>query len=123
MKTILTMMNNCRRPTIRLMLRALLLSALMLFSATAWSLNLGQAKAGGLVGETPSGYLRPVGSPTAEVKQLVARINAERRAVYERIAKKNGTSLKNVEALAGKKAIDKSAAGEYVFVGGAWKRK
>lgn len=102
---------------------AFLLAALLLVSTTAWGLDLGQAKAGGLVGETPSGYLQAVGSQSTEVNQLVSRINAERKTVYENIAKKRGTSLQNVEALAGKKAIEKSAAGEYVLVGGSWKRK
>jgi uncharacterized protein YdbL (DUF1318 family) len=97
--------------------------SLLFFTVSAWALGLGEAKSRGLVGETPGGYLRAVSSPSAEVKQLVSRINAERRKVYQGIAKKRGTSLKNVEALAGKKAIDKSAPGEYVFVGGSWRKK
>lgn len=101
----------------------LMLAALFLLPGAAWSLDLGEAKSRGLVGETPAGYLRPVGSATAEVNQLVAGVNAERKTVYQRIAKKNGTSLANVEALAGRKAIEKSAPGEFVFVGGSWQRK
>ena len=96
---------------------------LLSLSYAAWSIGLGEAKSRGLVGETPSGYLRAVGSQSSEVNQLVSRINAERKKVYQDIASKRGTSLKNVEALAGKKAIDKSARGEYVFVGGSWKKK
>lgn len=93
------------------------------FTSAAWSLGLAEAKSKGLVGETPSGYLRAVGSQSGEVGQLVSRINAERKKVYQDIAAKRGTSLKNVEALAGKKAIDKSGAGEFVFVGGSWRKK
>ena len=103
--------------------KALSLGILLLYSATALSLDLGQAKSSGLVGETPTGYLKPVGAQSGEVKALVAKINAERKSAYKKIARKNGTSLKNVEALAGKKAMEKSAAGEYIFVGGSWKQK
>lgn len=89
----------------------------------AWAIDLGSAKQQGLVGETPSGYLQAVGSQGSEVKQLVSSINAERKKVYQGIASKNKTTLPKVEALAGKKAIEKSAAGEYVLIGGSWKKK
>lgn len=115
--------NSVHGGTFRSIVITLTLGTMLLFSAMAWSLDLGQAKSSGLVGETPSGYLKSVGAPTGEVKSLVSRINAERKAAYQKIAKKNGTSLKNVEALAGKKAMDKSAAGEYILVGGNWKQK
>ena len=94
-----------------------------LIAANAMAIGLGEAKQRGLVGETPSGYLKPVGAASAEVNQLVNQINQKRRAEYNNIATKNGTSLKNVEALAGKKAIDRSKPGEHVFVGGKWVKK
>ncbi|MGI9317382.1 MAG: YdbL family protein [bacterium] len=101
----------------------LILLASLLMTSAALAIGLGPAKNQGLVGETPSGYLKPVGSPTAEVNQLITQINQKRRAEYNSIAKKNSTSLKNVEALAGKKAIDRSRPGEYVLIGGKWKKK
>ena len=94
-----------------------------LIAANAMALSLNDAKKRGLVGETPSGYLKPVGTASAEVTQLVNQINKKRRAEYSDIATKRGTSLKNVEALAGKKAIDRSRPGEHVFVGGKWIKK
>ena len=39
------------------------------------------------------------------------------------IAKKNGTSLSAVEALAGKKAMAKTPTGQYIKVGKKWKKK
>lgn len=99
-----------------------LLASLMLITS-AHALGLGAAKSQGLVGETPSGYLQAVGSATAEVNQLINQINQKRRAEYASIAKKNGTSLKNVEALAGKKAIERSRPGEHVLIGGKWRKK
>ena len=95
----------------------------LLFSAMAFALDLGTAKRQGLVGETPSGYLAAVKPPSPEVKQLIKRINSQRRQKYQAIAKKNGISLKEVEALAGKKAIEKTPRGQYVKVGGGWRRK
>jgi len=102
---------------VRLVVAALLLSAL-----PALALDLGAAKAGGLVGETNNGYLGVV-KPSAEADALVADINAKRKAHYQKIAKKNGISLQAVEARAGLKAIEKTPAGEYVNTGAGWQKK
>lgn len=112
-----------RNTTFHQALRAGAAALLLLVATAAWALGLDEAKSRGLVGETPSGYLQAVNSPTAEVKALVNRINAERRKIYQDIAAKRGTSLGNVEALAGKQAIEKSRKGEYVLVGGNWRKK
>ncbi|NNL06774.1 MAG: DUF1318 domain-containing protein, partial [Gammaproteobacteria bacterium] len=42
---------------------------------------------------------------------------------YKDIAARNNTSLEAVELLAGKKAIEKSAPGSYIKLGGSWQRK
>ena len=76
--------------------------ALTLFALPASALELAQAKSQGLVQETASGYLKVV-KQTDEVKSLVQKINAGRKAEYQRIAKKNGTSLSAVEQLAGQR--------------------
>ncbi|MEM7193757.1 MAG: YdbL family protein [Pseudomonadota bacterium] len=99
-----------------------LLSLFMAFNG-AIAANLNTAKSNGQVGETPSGYLEPVGSQAGDISALVKRVNDQRRAKYKSIAKKNGTSLKAVEAIAGKKAIDKTRKGHYVKIGGSWKKK
>ncbi len=102
-------------------LAALLLLA---FSATVFALGLDEAKTQGLVGETTDGYLAAVGGdPDAEVSELIKDINRQRRAEYERIADKNDINRSAVEALAGKKAIEKTPSGEYVRVDGQWRRK
>lgn len=79
-----------------------LLLVLTLFALPASALDLGQAKSQGLVKETVSGYLAPV-KPSAEVNALVKKINTGRKAEYQKIAKKRGTSLSAVEQLAGKR--------------------
>jgi len=99
-----------------------LVTTLFLFSQTGFALDLGAAKAQGLVGETVTGYLAPV-KATPEVEKLVADINAKRKAMYEKIAKKNGTSLQAVELLAGKKAVAKTSPGQFINLGKGWQKK
>ncbi len=101
---------------------ALFLLALA-FGSSAWALDLQEAKAQGLVGETPGGYLAIV-KGSGEVKALVDSVNKERRARYLEIARRNGTQLSAVEKLAGKKAIEKTEAGHYIQLPtGEWVRK
>jgi len=96
---------------------------LVLGALPAFALELQDAKDQGLVGETPSGYLEAVNTPTAEVRELVDSINAKRKQHYQKIANGNNTSLSAVEKLAGEKAIEKSKAGHYIKQGGQWKQK
>lgn len=91
------------------------------FSALAFCLDLGAAKTDGLVGEQPDGYLAAVNTATPEVAALIKDINEKRKAVYSDIAQRNGTAINAVEQLAGKKAIEKTPAGQYVRMpGGEW---
>ena len=103
---------------------ALLLS-LLAFPVSAMALTLDEAKTSGLVGEQSDGYLGSVAAnATAEVKAVLADINAKRKAKYEQIAKENNSDLRTVEALAGKKLIEKTAPGNYVKVDdGSWTKK
>ena len=93
------------------------------WSQTAWALDLQQAKSQGLGGEQLNGYLGII-KPSSEVHALVKRINQGRREYYSKIARRNGTSQEVVEVLAGKKAIQKTAAGQYIQnASGAWVSK
>lgn len=101
------------------------LAALVLMLAAAFpafALELDAAKADGLVGETTSGYLAAV-KPSPEVDKLVSSINSKRKAHYQKIADKNGISLQAVEVRAGKKAIEKTAAGQFINTGAGWEEK
>jgi uncharacterized protein YdbL (DUF1318 family) len=100
--------------------RALLVALLGTHGAMALELN--DAKARGLVGETTGGYLAPVVT-SPEVEALVDAINSQRKAQYQNIADKNGISLEAVEVRAGKKAIEKTPAGEYISTGSGWQKK
>ena len=98
MKT--TLHHKARRTISRRALPALLLLAM--FSQPILALTLDQARSQNLVKETTSGYLVVV-KPTAEAKALAKKVNAGRKAEYQKIAKKRGTSLSAVEQLAGKR--------------------
>ena len=93
------------------------------FTSYCFALDLHAAKAQGLVGEKPSGYLGVVKEQTG-VADLVKDINNKRKAKYSEIAKSNGTSLDSVEKLAGQKAIGKTSSGNfYLNSAGAWVKK
>ena len=85
----------------------------------AFALELDEAKAAGLVGETNMGYIAAV-KPSAEVDALVMSINSQRKVYYQEIASKNGITLQAVEARAGLKAIEKTAPGGYINTGDGW---
>jgi len=91
----------------------------------AAALGLDAAKSQGLVGEKADGYLGIVAAnPSAEVKALAGSVNAQRRAKYEEIARKNGTAVDAVAALAGQKLVDRAPAGQWVTdAAGNWRRK
>ena len=107
-----------------LLWKAFVVSFFLLLStaAVAFALTLDEAKSQGFLGEQPNGYLGlVVSSAPAETKNLLQEINQKRSEEYHRIAQKNGTSLQVVEALAGKKAIEKTSHGQYVKLpSGQW---
>lgn len=105
-----------------------LLAALCLtLPAAAMSLNeamaaLGQAKASGQLGEKPDGYLGVV-QGGGQAEEIASQINQARRAEYHRLAQKNGISVSDVEAIAGKKAIEKTPSGQVIQLNGTWVKK
>lgn len=100
-----------------------LILTLILFCSSAHALDLRSAKVQGLVGETLTGYLAPVNTTDKTVQKLVNAINSKRKAHYKGIAENNKTPLKTVEQLAGKKAIAKTPAGQFIKTGSGWKKK
>ncbi len=91
----------------------------------AFSITLDEAKQQGLLGERPDGYLGlATASASSETVNLMKDINRKRRDVYKNIAEKNGTALSAVEALAGKKAIEKTPSGQFIMQpNGTWTPK
>ncbi len=106
---------------------AIFLCSILLFLTplVVFGISLDEAKKHGLLGERPDGYLG-LASPSASSKtiNLMKDINRKRREVYKGIAEKNGTALSAVEALAGKKAINKTPSGQFIMQpNGAWTTK
>ncbi|SDT19811.1 hypothetical protein SAMN05216421_3131 [Halopseudomonas xinjiangensis] len=103
----------------------------LLLSVSAWAMTLNEAmtalpaaKAAGQLGEKPDGYLgvvAPGGNATAA--QIAEQINRARRAEYQRLAKDNGIQQADVESIAGKKAIERTANGQYIMLNGVWMKK
>jgi uncharacterized protein YdbL (DUF1318 family) len=69
----------------------------------AHAANLDQAKQQGMVCELPTGYLKPTGTATPDVKAMVNDINTKRKAEYERIAKQHNVAAQAVGVLTAKK--------------------
>lgn len=97
--------------------------AILLLCSSAHGLDLQSAKSQGLAGETATGYLAAVNTSDQAVAALVKSINNKRKVHYQGIAKANKTPLKTVEQLAGKKAIEKTPAGQFVNTGTGWHKK
>jgi len=88
--------------------------ALLLISTSAFASSLTEIKAAGIIGEQVNGYIGFVKSASGEVKDLVANVNARRKAHYQKIAKSRGISIHEVELIAGSKAIEKTLSGNYI---------
>lgn len=105
----------------------LLLALSLSLPAYALNLNqamsaLGHAKASGQLGEQPNGYLGVV-KPGGQADEIARLINQARRAEYQKVAQDNGISLSDVEAIAGKKAIERTPKGQFIQLNGQWLQK
>ena len=76
--------------------------AVLGLSINSFAIDLKQARSNGKVKELPTGYIEAADSST-EVKKLVEEVNNKRKAHYEKVAKKNGTSVDVVGAAAAEK--------------------
>ncbi|CCQ73538.1 Conserved exported protein of unknown function [Magnetospira sp. QH-2] len=102
-------------------------AAMMILFATALPAQagaLGDAKAAGQLGERPDGYVGLVTSAPAGIVSLMKSVNSARRAHYQSVAAKNGTTLDAVQAIMGQKLIGQLSAGQYYMDGGGnWVRR
>ncbi len=103
----------------------MLLISLMAVPVAIAESPLTQPKAEGLIGEQADGYLGLVTQNVpADIRQLVAEVNAQRKTGYQEIAAKQGTSLAAVEQVGGNTAIEKTRPGNYVRdANGVWRKK
>ncbi|MEM8766684.1 MAG: YdbL family protein [Pseudomonadota bacterium] len=109
---------------IKQLISALVISVALLAAGAASAADLQAAKQQGLIGERADGFLGlVVDSAPADVQDLVRSVNAKRRAEYQRIAGSNDLTLEQVQALAGKKAIERTQPGGWVMENGGWQQK
>ena len=108
-------------------LMATLVMVIIGFGATspARALSLNDAKAQGLLGEQPNGYLGVVpGNANAQVSALIQKINKKRRAAYQSVANSNGTTVKSVEDVAGIKLLERVQSGQWFMDSQSkWRRR
>lgn len=107
-------------------IRLFTLSALLFaFSSAMADDDLATAKAEGLVGEANTGYLAPVRSPaSAEVRTLVAEVNAKREVLFKSTAAKTDATLDQVRLRFYQLAVEKTQAGNYYQdTNGRWRQK
>ncbi len=103
----------------------ILFLVLILAGSPAAAQDVDSAKSSGQIGEQLDGYLGLVDSSAPDsVDALVEEVNGRRRAKYQEIASKRGTSVDAVAALAGAKLIARARPGEYVESSkGSWTKK
>ena len=102
---------------------SLIAVACAMAASSAWALDLQEARAAGLVGEKPTGYVEAVKS-SPDVSALVAEVNSKRKAEYARISKENGQTVEVVAKLAAAQIIERLAPGSlYQASDGSWKKR
>lgn len=106
-------------------LAALVAVLILTFAApSAEAIGLQAARSQGLVGETSSGFVAAVKSPTADVRKLVNQVNAQRRSEYKRIASRNGIGVEQVGRITAEKLINGLPRGAfYQSAQGRWVQK
>lgn len=98
---------------------------LFLILQNAWAIDIGDAKDQGLVGESYTGYLAAVRTPvSAEVRALIADVNAKRKDHFEETAQKTGATTEQVAYRFYELAVQRTAPGHYYQeLNGSWKKK
>jgi len=106
------------------LLKACLLSLVLLAGAT-FAADLTTAKQQGLVGEQNNGYLGLVRADApADVKALVADVNAQRKNQFVQIAAKNGIAESEAARIFAREAEARTAPGNFIQnPSGAWVKK
>lgn len=98
--------------------------ALMGLAGPAMAQDYNAAKAAGLIGEKPDGYVGIVGSATPELRRMVDDTNIKRKAVYAEKAKAEHATVEEYAFTSGCLLIAKTQPGmKYQTPGGAWKTR
>lgn len=100
------------------------LAAALAFPGAALAQDYASAKAAGLIGEKPDGYVAVVGAGTAELRRIVDDINIKRKAVYADKAQAQHATVEEYAFTTGCRLIAQAQPGEkYQAPDGAWKTR
>ncbi|MDY0882504.1 YdbL family protein [Dongia soli] len=98
----------------------------LIFATPAAAETLDGARAKGLIGERPDGYVGIVsGNAGADIQKLVQDVNEQRRTKYEQIAKQKGVPVEQIGAITAEKIIQEKLQPGWYFMdsGGKWIKK
>jgi uncharacterized protein YdbL (DUF1318 family) len=84
-----------------------------------------EARRAGEIGETSDGLIEAVKGKSldADLGKVVDAENGDRRALYKILAEETSSNEQIVARRAGRRNIDKAAAGEWVKADGKWEQK
>ncbi|HEX9446332.1 MAG TPA: YdbL family protein [Dongiaceae bacterium] len=105
---------------------AVAITALTMLALPALAETLDGARAKGLIGERPDGYVGAVnGAAPADIQTLIDNINAQRRAKYQDIAKQKGVPVEQIGALTAEKIIRENLQPGWYYMDGSgnWIKK
>lgn len=92
--------------------------------AASAQLTYKSAKAAGIIGEMPDGYLGVVQAGNAEAKRIVDSINIKRKAKYTELAAQKGVTVQEIAFSTGCNLIVQEQPGQkYMAPGGQWKTR
>lgn len=118
-------MKNRTWITLKALFAALML-AIALPAASAMADPLDDARAAGILGERPDGYVDVVsGNASPDILKLKNDINAQRRAFYEKLAAQKGVPIEQIGAIAAEKTINEKLqpGWYYMNASGQWQQK
>ena len=126
-------MNTTRRSFLAILVALLLIPATAAFGAETKKEELrkrlrerapeiAKLKSDGIIGETDEGYVDFVKGKD-KGGDVVDAENADRKAVYENIARDTGESADTVAKQAAQKQFDHARPGEWLKIDGKWKKK
>jgi uncharacterized protein YdbL (DUF1318 family) len=107
-------------------MRSVFLAAALFVAAPAVAQTpaVDAARAAGAVGERYDGYIGVAVPVTAAVRNQVASINIQRRALYSRFASTRGVSPQDVGITAGCQLLARVGVGEpYMLTDRVWRRR
>ncbi len=111
--------------TIQKILVTISIAMMILTGITAplFALDLETARATGVAGEVDNGLLAQPPGASNDAKELITKINNERRAEYAKVAAANNVTLDAVGTMMSQKIYARLPAGTWVQIQGKWIKK